>query len=111
MCGRSDSPRSPFIVNGNATDIGQWPWQAGVARYLQDYNRWFLLCGASLLNELWVITAAHCVTYAGTTLTIEPDKFQVYLGKYHRSDSKDDEYVQVRKVFMIFLVFSVILNR
>lgn len=98
VCGRSDSPRSPFIVNGNATDIGQWPWQGGIARYLQDYSRWFLLCGASLLNELWVITAAHCVTYAGTTLTIEPDKFQVYLGKYHRQDSKDDEYVQVRKI-------------
>ncbi|XP_035213248.1 limulus clotting factor C-like isoform X2 [Stegodyphus dumicola] len=98
VCGKSDSPRSPFIVNGNATDIGQWPWQGGIARYLPDYNRWFLLCGASLLNEIWLITAAHCVTYAGTTLTIEPSKFQVYLGKYHRKDSKDDEYVQVRKI-------------
>ncbi|KFM57215.1 Limulus clotting factor C, partial [Stegodyphus mimosarum] len=98
VCGKSDSPRSPFIVNGNATDIGQWPWQAGIARYLQDYNRWFLLCGASLLNENWLISAAHCVTYAGTTLTIEPGKFQVYLGKYHREDDKNDEYVQVRKV-------------
>ncbi|XP_054720067.1 clotting factor C-like [Uloborus diversus] len=98
ICGRSDSPRTPFIVNGNATDIGQWPWQAGLARYLPDYSRWFLLCGASLLNEHWVITAAHCVTFAGTTLAIEMDKFQVYLGKYHRKDSKDDEYVQVRKI-------------
>nr|BAR45633.1 limulus clotting factor C-like [Hasarius adansoni] len=98
VCGRSDSPRAPFIVNGNATDIGQWPWQAGIARYVQDYNRWFLLCGASLINELWAITAAHCVTYAGTTLTMEPNIFQIYLGKYHRLDSKDDEYVQVRKI-------------
>ncbi|XP_042902072.1 limulus clotting factor C [Parasteatoda tepidariorum] len=98
VCGRSDSPRSPFIVNGNASDIGQWPWQVGIARHLPDLGQWFLLCGASLLSERWVITAAHCVTYAGTTLVIEPNRFQLYFGKYHRQDTKDDEYVQVRKI-------------
>ncbi|KAL3187049.1 hypothetical protein MRX96_025986 [Rhipicephalus microplus] len=27
VCGRSDSPRSPFIYHGNVSEAGQWPWQ------------------------------------------------------------------------------------
>ncbi|XP_076365523.1 clotting factor C-like isoform X2 [Tachypleus tridentatus] len=97
VCGRSDSPRSPFIVNGVVTDIGQWPWQAGISRWNPDEERWFILCGGSLLNEKWVITAAHCVTYSSSAFLIEPSQFKIYLGKHYRNDDMDDEYVQVKE--------------
>ncbi|XP_046449365.1 phenoloxidase-activating factor 2-like isoform X2 [Daphnia pulex] len=38
-------------------DLGEWPWHAAVLEKPQD----LYVCGASLLDESWVVTAAHCV--------------------------------------------------
>lgn len=102
MCGRPDLPRSPFTVSDSEAVVGQWPWQATVS--WQNNNGHLLICGASLLNELWIVTAAHCVIHTETSLTVRPDQVQVYLGKFHKSNSKDDGYVQVKKVFLISII-------
>ncbi|KAH6946609.1 hypothetical protein HPB50_014200 [Hyalomma asiaticum] len=102
VCGRSDSPRSPLIYNGNASDVGQWPWQAALSVRNPTSNdsssEWVLNCGGSLLSETWVVTAAHCVTYEASRVVIPRDILRVALGKHFRSDSKDDADVQVRQV-------------
>ncbi|XP_053775345.1 enteropeptidase isoform X2 [Desmodus rotundus] len=46
---------SPKIVGGNDAKEGAWPWL--VALY---YNS-KLLCGASLVSNDWLVSAAHCV--------------------------------------------------
>ena len=43
------------IVGGTPAKVGDWGWQIAM-----KYNGGFT-CGGSLLNENWVITAAHCV--------------------------------------------------
>ncbi|XP_030582101.1 chymotrypsinogen 2-like [Archocentrus centrarchus] len=43
------------IVNGEEAVPHSWPWQVS----LQDYTGWHF-CGGSLINEYWVVTAAHC---------------------------------------------------
>nr|XP_039268102.1 A disintegrin and metalloproteinase with thrombospondin motifs adt-1-like isoform X2 [Styela clava] len=42
------------IVGGNNSHTGQWPWQV----YIRIDGS--TLCGGSLLNERWVVTAGHC---------------------------------------------------
>ena len=46
---------SPKIVGGNNAKEGAWPWLA--ALYYNDK----LLCGASLVSNDWLVSAAHCV--------------------------------------------------
>ena len=45
------------IVGGRVTRIQDWPWQVG----LQSSHSGGIFCGGSLLNQEWVLTAAHCI--------------------------------------------------
>ncbi|KAL5285036.1 hypothetical protein ACFFRR_007023 [Megaselia abdita] len=52
-CGeRNDEPR---IVGGETTNVNEFPWMAR----LSYFNRFY--CGGTLINDRYVLTAAHCV--------------------------------------------------
>lgn len=44
------------IIGGREAEKGSWPWQVTI---LNKFREPF--CGGTLLNEQWVLTAAHCV--------------------------------------------------
>merc|ERR1712241_45785 len=68
--------RSPYIIGGHdASRAGAYPWQAS----LQINDGWHN-CGASLISNRLLLTAAHCVTQG-------PDYYTVVLG-LHDKDSK-----------------------
>ncbi|XP_078525399.1 chymotrypsin B-like [Lissotriton helveticus] len=67
------------IINGEDAVPHSWPWQVS----LQDFG--FHFCGGSLLNENWIITAAHCGVIVGNDVAV--------LGEQNRSS--DEEDVQV----------------
>ncbi len=53
-------PENPQIVGGQDADPGEWPWQVALvnAGSTDLYNNQF--CGGSVIDEYWVLTAAHC---------------------------------------------------
>jgi len=57
-CGEIHIPQ-PRIVGGHDTTFGSHPWQTML--FLRKDKRFFLPCGGSLINEEWILTAAHCV--------------------------------------------------
>eukprot|EP00062_Callorhinchus_milii_P005437 gi/632944860/ref/XP_007887731.1/ PREDICTED: chymotrypsin A-like [Callorhinchus milii] len=67
------------IVNGEDAVSGSWPWQIS----LQDYSGWHF-CGGSLLNENWVVTAAHCGV---------GQSHYVVLGAHNKCSSSEDNVV------------------
>ncbi|XP_028813498.1 chymotrypsin A-like [Denticeps clupeoides] len=74
------------IVNGEEAVPHSWPWQAS----LQDYTG-FHFCGGSLINENWVVTAAHC-----TLRTSD----RVILGEHDRSSNSENiQTLSIGKVF------------
>ncbi|GLD57420.1 uncharacterized protein AKAME5_000964700 [Lates japonicus] len=59
LCGIT--PLNPRIVGGEDAPPGSWPWQVSLQRYGGH------VCGGSLINREWVISAAHCFFSTSTS--------------------------------------------
>ncbi|XP_045427437.1 mastin isoform X2 [Pipistrellus kuhlii] len=49
------------IVGGHDASKGAWPWQVGLWFRNEADLDWSLICGGSLIDPQWVLTAAHCI--------------------------------------------------
>ncbi|XP_045177308.2 chymotrypsin-like protease CTRL-1 [Mercenaria mercenaria] len=66
------------IVGGSFSIPAHWPWQASI-QYFGTDGYWHHFCGGSLVNNIWVVTAAHCVC------KLEDYIIRVVLGDYRLS--------------------------
>lgn len=69
----SERPQPGAIVGGKAARDGAWPWQIAL------FQRGSFICGGSIVQERWVVTAAHCVERAPAS------DFQVLAGTNDRA--------------------------
>ncbi|KAG8178484.1 hypothetical protein JTE90_024644 [Oedothorax gibbosus] len=77
------------IVGGREARRGSWPWQVDLqdATYLTNGH----ICGGTLLNTEWFVTAAHCLMHHRMPFSV-----RVHLGNHHRY--KTDPYEQIRYI-------------
>ncbi|KAL1786341.1 prothrombin isoform X1 [Sigmodon hispidus] len=69
------------IVEGWDAEIGIAPWQVMLFRKSPQE----LLCGASLISDRWVLTAAHCLLYPPWDKNFTENDLLVRIGKHSRT--------------------------
>ncbi|XP_073688771.1 trypsin-like [Garra rufa] len=79
VCGQA--PLKPKIVGGQDAVEGSWPWQASI-NYASTEG---LICGGSLINKDWVLSAAQCF------VSIPPSSIKIYLGRHRRIGENPNE--------------------
>ncbi|XP_035254067.1 prostasin-like [Anguilla anguilla] len=78
VCGRP--ALNTRIVGGEDAPEGSWPWQASL--HLSGSH----VCGGSLINNKWVLSAAHCFRSDSN-----PADWRVYVGQQVQSGTNPNE--------------------
>ncbi|XP_043938918.1 tissue-type plasminogen activator [Protopterus annectens] len=84
-CGQRQPKLHQFRIKGGRNiDISMHPWQAAI--YVSRMRGQAFLCGGTLINPCWVISAAHCFEKG-----LRPDQLKVVLGRTYRVQPSDEE--------------------
>lgn len=88
-------PVKSWIVGGDYAVQGAYPWQVS----LQTHS-WLFgdshICGATIISEKWIVTAAHCV--ADST---SPNAYRVVVGEYNlNANSASETKMELEKVII-----------
>ncbi|XP_026143823.1 ST14 transmembrane serine protease matriptase a isoform X2 [Carassius auratus] len=81
-CGKRAFSKSR-IVGGQEADEGEFPWQ--VSLHIKNVAH---VCGASIISERWLVTAAHCVQDDAKTKYGQPGTWEAYLGLHKQKDKQ-----------------------
>lgn len=83
-CGQR-SFKTSRIVGGQDADEGEFPWQ--VSLHVKNFGH---VCGASIIDNRWLVTAAHCVQDDGKSRFSQPGTWEAYFGLHiqRRIDSR-----------------------
>ncbi|NXJ11320.1 UROK protein, partial [Odontophorus gujanensis] len=97
-CGQRSFSKYFKIVGGSQAEVETQPWIAGIFQNIKGTDQF--LCGGSLIDPCWVLTAAHCF-YDPTKKQPNKSAYKVFLGKSVLNATDEHE-----QVFMVDEIIS-----
>jgi len=92
-CGIKGTKQTHFrIMGGKTTDVNEYPWQVSFSLLEKNHYEGHL-CGGSLINDQWILSAAHCFEDYPRNI---PRIWRVVLGDHDLSRTYDAEHVDFR---------------
>uniref|UniRef100_A0A8C1WRC6 Suppression of tumorigenicity 14b n=1 Tax=Cyprinus carpio TaxID=7962 RepID=A0A8C1WRC6_CYPCA len=85
--------KSSRIVGGKDSNDGEWPWQVSLHMKTQGH-----VCGASVISNRWLVTAAHCVQDNEKFKYSQPDQWEVYLGLLNQGETSKSTLKHVKRI-------------
>uniref|UniRef100_A0A8D8RT84 Serine proteinase stubble n=1 Tax=Cacopsylla melanoneura TaxID=428564 RepID=A0A8D8RT84_9HEMI len=87
ICGRNGK-QAGRINQGKPSEANDWPWTVALKRPYERDN----FCGGVLINERWVLTAAHCILFNGLKKVTD---LIVRLGEYDFSKTNETQFIDI----------------
>lgn len=86
VCGKVTTENR--ITNGKIASLGQFPWMAILGYRRRGYSGVSFLCGGTLVNERYILTAAHCITSQNRPVVVR-------LGEFNLTEAVDCDHDKV----------------
>uniref|UniRef100_A0ACB8EY50 Suppressor of tumorigenicity 14 protein n=1 Tax=Sphaerodactylus townsendi TaxID=933632 RepID=A0ACB8EY50_9SAUR len=74
-CGTRSFSKKSRIVGGLDAETGEWPWQVSLHVGNEGHT-----CGASVISQKWLVSAAHCFRDANFHRYSDPKSWTAFLG-------------------------------
>ncbi|CAL7944331.1 unnamed protein product [Xylocopa violacea] len=84
VCGVPPLNTVPLIVNGTRANISEFSWHATLYKINNSTARKEFICGATIIHERLLITAAHCVYDDNTKKLNHPSNYYIATGNVYR---------------------------
>ncbi|XP_030060902.1 suppressor of tumorigenicity 14 protein [Microcaecilia unicolor] len=94
-CGRNQMKKTR-IVGGKDAASGRWPWQVSLQTGMDGH-----ICGASVIANKWLISAAHCFLNSESIRYSTPSVWKAYLGL--QTIHRNSKQVLMRSIKRIIL--------
>lgn len=91
-CGKK-AYKSSRIVGGQDAVEGEFPWL--VSLHIKNIAH---VCGGSIINERWLVTAAHCVQDDAKIKYSQPGTWEAYLGLHSQKSKQTATRRNIRQV-------------